>query len=307
MKDKNLFYFLPDFLYKAISYLNLNKLYEIRIRADRPIKINYNGEYKFLSGYGDCEKKESALVCSLADIEKIVFQACERSIYSVTEQIKQGFITTNNGARIGLGGMYVYDGNTVTTIKDVSSLTIRIPHEVENCSLEVFNACFLDGLKSVLIISPPACGKTTMLRDLCRKISENYNVNILVSDERNEICARIGNSKVDFGNTTDVITYARKDDAFSSGIRAMRPDLIVTDEIVNCNEVDALIKTKHSGVEVLASAHFKDIEFLKDSKMFDRALAHRIFDYYVVLSHNIIGKIDKIFNKDLQEVFRTND
>lgn len=290
--------FLTEDLHAALRYVNLNLVYELRIRANKPVVVNYGGKYMFLGPKGVTENIGSAVRSSYAEIEKIIYRASEFSVYSVTEQLRQGFLTGANGERIGLAGIFVYENGSAFTVKEVTSLNIRVPHEVRGCGEYIFSQCFSKGLRNILIVSPPGRGKTTILRDLTRLVSARYLINVLVNDERNEICAQYRDFSLDTGAFTDVIRYSYKRDALVSAVRAMRPDLIVTDELIGEEEVAALADCVRSGVNVVASAHFKDIPSLKNSAPFARAVKEKIFDYYVVLDAGRVGKVSGIYGQD---------
>ena len=280
--------FLPERIKDALENVNINNVYEIRLRADFPTLINYLGEYKYLGSYGVCERIEQAIVCDDGDISDCVFRAGNYSVYSVEEQIKRGFITAGKGERIGLAGEYVFDKGQPLSIRNFTSLCIRVPHEIVGCGDEIFQRCMRDKVRNVLIASPPGLGKTTILRDLGRIISEKGRKNVLICDERGEIGC--GNVK----NGCDILKYADKATAFEAGIRAMRPDVIITDELsaLDCSAVE---KAVYGGVKVLASAHFSCISDIKQPFL-------GLFERYVILNKQKIGQIDGVYDTKGQKV-----
>lgn len=294
--------FLTDELRGALLHCNLQKVYELRIRAGKPVVLNYGGAYRFLGPCGVSERRTGALSASYADIEAIICRASEYSVYSVTEQLRQGFLTGAGGERIGLAGVFVYENGSSFTVRDVTSLNIRVPHEVIGCGEEIFRRCFSQGIGSALILSPPGRGKTTILRDLARLLSGQGIVNILLSDERGEISAANRDFSLDVGAYTDVIRYSSKHDALTAAVRAMRPDLIITDEVVSAEEVESIAACIRGGVEVIASAHCRDIEALRASPVFARAAADRLFDYYIQLSSVGVGNVEGIYDGALSPI-----
>lgn len=294
--------FLTDELRSALENVNLNFVYELRIRANKPVVLSYGGRYTFLGKRGITPHRESALVSCYADIETIIYRACQYSLYSVTEQLRQGFLTGAGGERIGLAGIFVYEDGETFTVKEVTSLNIRVPHEVKGCGAKIFDLCFADGVKSALLLSPPGRGKTTILRDLTRLISEKNLLNVLINDERNELSASYRDFSLDTGAFSDVIRYSKKSDAFTAAVRAMRPDLIVTDELVTKEEIAAVAACIRSGVGVLASAHCKDAEGLKSSPVLSSGWKDRLFSYYVFLRSEGVGEIASVYDADLQAV-----
>lgn len=249
-----------------------------------PITVNYQGSYQYLSNFGVTNHRTKALICRAQDIENCVFRAGKYSVYSVEEQIKQGFISANNGVRIGLAGEYVFNGEKPLAMRNFTSLCIRIPHEIIGCGEEIFQRCMSNTVKNLLIASPPGMGKTTVLRDLGRLIGLKMQKNVLICDERGEIsCGSVGES-------CDVIKYADKRTAFTSGIRALRPEIIITDEL---SEEDcwAVSKAINAGVTTIASAHFSDFAQIQPIFL-------GLFDYFVVLDSDLVGRVKGIYDKN---------
>ncbi len=270
--------YLPKRIRDALDHVNFCLVYELRIRAFKPLSVNFNGSFRFLGVGGLCSLKD-AIRPTAEEIEEILFAASGYSVYSVENQIKRGFLTGEDGERIGIAGAYVYEGEKVLSVRSVSSLCIRIPHEIRGCAEEIYARCFAGGLRSILLLSPPGDGKTTILRDLSRLVCERTSLNVLVSDERGELSAG------DLGVTSDCIKFCDKLTAFTAGIRAMRPDVIVTDELLP-EDYPAVRRAVESGIVVFASAHLKKYEFVPE----------KLFSRYVFL--NGLGKIAEICRED---------
>lgn len=275
--------FLPDKIKGALYNLNANKLFELRIRAGMPVAVNYGGRYLYLCPDGAKRYSETALSASAEDIAEAVYNACGKSVYSVSEQIKQGFISVGN-VRIGLCGTCVTEGDKVVSVRDFTSLCVRVPHVVNGCAEQILSAVNVKE-NSLLILSPPGCGKTTLLKDIVRIISEDGEKNLLICDERGEIAPTEGLN-------ADVIKYSSKRAAFTGAVRAMRPDIIITDELTD-GDYSLVQETMATGVKVTASAHLERAEDVPT----------KIFDYYVVLRKGEIGLIDKIYDKNMETVY----
>lgn len=254
--------FLPPRVKTALRHVNLNKLYELRLRADKPLRANISGAFCWLGENGVTLNSAHALVPDMKEIEDTLFAAGGYSLYAVENQIRQGFLTGKCGERIGLAGSFVYEKGEVLSVRSITSLCIRIPHAVTGCAEELYVRCLSDRLRSVILLSPPGVGKTTLLRDLTRLVSERRFPNILVIDERGELSAG------DLGGTSDVMKFADKMTAFTAGIRALRPELIVTDELLP-NDYEAVKRAIASGICVFASAHLVDSNAVPD-KLFER-------------------------------------
>ena len=279
--------FLPQNVKDGLRRLNIERVYEIRLRADKPTTINYAGEYRYLGEYGLTEREENAVRCDMEEIANCVFRAGKYSVYSVEEQIKRGYLTAASGERIGLAGEYVFEKGQPLALRNFSSICIRVPHEVVGCGAQVYQRCMRDRIRNILIVSSPGLGKTTILRDLSRILSEKTKKNILVCDERGEISA--GN----MGNACDVLKLADKATAFEAGIRAMRPDIMITDEL-SAGDCNAIEKAIFAGVHVIASAHFSEMAHIREPFF-------GLFERYVVLDEREIGKIKGVFDENGRE------
>ena len=229
--------------------------------------------------------------------------ASNESLYTINDQLINGFVTVKGGIRIGVAGDVVTNNNEIKTIKNIKSLNIRIPHFVKNCSLNLFNIlCDSNKVKNTLIISPPGAGKTTFLRDFAYQISKHINnLNILVVDERNEIS---GTTDIDegivLGDSVDVYTNCTKSYAFSNGIRSMKPDVIITDEINLHQDLNAIQSAITSGVCVVASIHAKDINDLNLKSEFNDIIKNKMFQRFVVLSEKSgPGTVEGVYNENL--------
>jgi len=286
------------------SNYDVGSIYEVRIRNNCPVVINYKGimvAIKTSSG--------KLIIASSRDIERVISVASNYSLYTVENQIKQAFITAQQGYRIGLTGEIVGDCNNscIRSIKNIYSVNIRIPHKIENCSYKIFKYIYSGGeIKSTLIISPPGAGKTTYLRDICYQFSKHEKpVNILLIDERYEIAGvKDGVSSIDIGGYCDILSGASKSYGFNQGIRALRPDVIVTDELMGKDDCKSVIDAINSGVSVIATVHANSIEMIKEKNDFTDMIENRYFDRYILLStRNGPGSVESVYDKNLKCMF----
>lgn len=299
-----MFDFFPFWLNNLISKsCNEKRITEIRIRLNKPIQICVNGETILLK---DASGISPTPVYGSADlISHIISVTTKQSLYAFNDQIKHCYITTDGGIRIGICGTVVYNGEQVSTIKNICSLNIRIAHQVLNCSEKIINfLCTQSIPKNTLIISPPGAGKTTLIRDIARKFSNEKKIrNILVVDERFEIS---GNSceGFDLGISTDVILGCEKSFAFNEALKTMSPTVIITDELSSTNDTLAVMQAMNSGVKVIATAHAEGIHDLKRKSQFEKIISGKYFERIVTLSfRNGVGTIDGVFDENLHAIY----
>ncbi len=294
--------YLPREIYNLIiknfSFADIN---EIRMRANENLIIVVKNKKYYLKDDSGNYIKPSTMI-----IENFIRKISENSIYAFNDNIKNGFITLPKGIRVGICGTVVMEGSKVITIKDFQSVNIRIPHSVRNCSLTAFEYLVDSEIKNTLIISSPGNGKTTFIRDFIYQLfAHNISKNILVADERSEICSVVnGKPAIDLGGFCDIFTNCTKEYAFKNGIRSMRPDVIVTDEIDLDLDLNAILEAINSGVAVIATIHAKDLSQLKKKKNFNRVIEEKFFSRFVVLSGDEgPGTLTGIFDENLDCVY----
>ncbi|MBR3863816.1 MAG: AAA family ATPase [Clostridia bacterium] len=268
-----MFEFLPYPLNKYVA-LNANKLCELRIRKNQPIIATLLESKNYV--YHNGQK----IIASGDFIENIILSACKNSIYVHNETIKNGYISCGQGIRIGLGGECVYNNEGVQTIKNFSSLCIRFPHQIIGISTKALNIINDDYLiKSVLIISPPGIGKTTLIRDLARNISNQKNLNILVIDEKNEIFYE----GVNLGDTCDVISNCRKNFGFYNAIKTLNPEVIIADEISSFEDAKGACFASLSGTKIICTAHGKSLKEVMKKDYMKELFENHCFEKFILL------------------------
>lgn len=293
---------LNEKLYFVLSQkIGFDNIYEVRLRANMPSLVIKNGQAYFLTFNGLSLSCENAIIVSKTEIEDIIFRASEFSIYSVQEELKQGFVVLDNGVRIGVAGNVITENQKIKTITNFSSLNIRIPHIVRGACKNAFSKLVKnDEIFNTLVISPPGQGKTTFLRDFAYSLSEkNYFFNILVLDERGEIAGK--NPLQTVGAMCDVLSFCTKEIGFLQGIRAMNPDIILTDELGEDKDFQAVKTASISGVKVVASIHAKSLDDLTNKPHFD--IIKSTFERFVLLSpHGRAGQILGVYDNEFKEV-----
>lgn len=298
---------LPDVISVAISNVLISNINEIRLRVNKPVIINIKGKNFYLSHYGASADYSSAIICEKELIDEILLKASNNSLYTINDQLINGYVTVSGGVRIGVAGDVVINDGQIKTIKNIKSLNIRIPHDVKNCSLNLYSLLVENGkVKNTLILSPPGAGKTTFIRDFAYQLGKRESaLNLLIVDERNEISGTSSYDEgLEIGDSTDVYTNCSKEFAFENGIRSMKPDVIITDEINLNNDIIAIENAVTSGVVVVATVHASNINDLKLKKSFSSLLSNKLFERFVVLSSNRgPGTIEGVFNENLMCVY----
>ena len=185
--------YLTTKIRNALFSCDKSKLYELRIRVGKPVMVNYEGKFCYLSAKGVTVCRKDAMIATQDDVEKVIRHVSEFSLYAVSEQLNKGYITTKKGERLGIAGEYVQENGKILALHRFTSVNVRFPHEVIGCSDFVY-PYVTDGktVHNTLILSRPGLGKTTLLRDLCRHLSDELFINLLVADERGELSGGSG-------------------------------------------------------------------------------------------------------------------
>ena len=277
---------LPERVFSFIvSGADVGKLTEVRMRTGKPLSVAEYGKYFFPSVDGH------EYVVTGEDVGHVLAIATKHSMYAVNSRIANGFLSCDDGIRIGLSGEGVYKNGKLFTLKNVNSLCIRIPSQIFGCASGLEK--LVDDFDNTLIISPPGMGKTTLLREMIRLLSFKGK-NVVVIDERNELSASCdGVATADLGPNTDVLLFSCKKAGYADAVRSLRPDVIATDEIFGKDEISCLRDICRCGVKVLATVHADGLlSLLKDTVYCELA---GIMRYFVELRE--IGKISALIDK----------
>lgn len=274
-----------------------NKTCEIRLRTGKPVVLC--GTYGNRILYCDPENKRIPFVCYSEDINNIFSRLCSYSVHSHIHSIINGFVTVQGGHRVGICGTAVTDSKgNITSVRDISSLNIRISREKKGSADTLYSSLFSDGLTSIIIAGAPMSGKTTVLRDLVRQLSDGGNMyKVCVVDERQEIAAmNAGFCQRDVGINTDVFDLFPKNKAVENAVRTMAPEIIAMDELCSDEEIDAISLAVNSGVRFIVTVHASDYSELLTRPQIQRLLRAYSFEKLVLLSSDAPGKIEGIYD-----------
>ena len=265
---------------------------EIRLRCEKPILVMESEKEWFLDKegrYTDCIHKATLMKPDI--LKRMVQHICSYSMYAFEEEIRQGFITVAGGHRVGLVGQVVTEnGGEIRTIKHINGVNIRVSHQKKGVGQKLLPYLYKDGsFRSTLIVSPPGCGKTTLLRDLIRYISNGNEYapgqTVGVVDERSEIAgAYLGQPQNDVGIRTDVLDTCSKVSGMMLLLRAMSPKVIAIDELGSPEELAAVSTVSNCGVKMLATMHAGSLEDLYRREGMDTLLSQRRFEVILILS-----------------------
>lgn len=268
---------------------------EIRVRSSRPIVLKYTDQEQLLED----------IIPSQEEILEILQYICNNSIYSYQNQICNGYITLKGGHRVGITGSVVLSEGKITNINYISSLNFRISKQIIGASSRILKYVLNVDENSVyntLIISPPGVGKTTMLRDLVRKISSGMEqiqykgITVGLIDERGEIAAMYkGVPQNDVGIRTDILDNVPKSIGMQMIIRSMAPKVIVADEIGNAKDVEAINYAVCCGIKGIFTAHGNNLKDVQLNPAISKLIEMRIFEKLIFLDKEIKGEIDKVY------------
>lgn len=287
---------------------------EIRLRVNRPLILRIGSyEYTIDEKQQLTENLFRGHIITRDEIERTMQVLSQCSLYAWEDELKNGYITIPGGHRVGLVGKGVLDKGRIKTLKDVSGINYRIGKEVKGCANKLMPLLIKDNkVLHTLIISPPQCGKTTLLRDVIRQLSDgvtslNFSgVNVGLVDERSELAGMFqGQPQFDIGLRTDVLDACPKAQGMMMMIRSMSPVVLATDEIGMKEDVQALYHSLQAGVSVITTVHGQDYQELQERPVLQELINLRFFNRLVILSRKKgVGTLDAIWDGKTLERMR---
>lgn len=302
MQEDRILKVLPGRVRMILKEENLQYrfLQEIRLRAERPLIVIYRGRELILK-----PARDKPYIVTGEDIRETLDYVSNYSLYAYENEMRQGFITIEGGHRVGMTGQTILENGKVKNMKFISSINIRMSHEVIGCADPVFSSITYNRqLCHTLIISPPGCGKTTLLRDIVRQISDGNEwvkgMTVGVVDERSEIGGSyMGTAQNNLGIRTDILDCCPKAEGMIMLIRSMGPQAIAVDEIGALEDVHAIEYAMHCGCKMVATVHGASMDELKRKPVLGKMMEEKRFQRYIVLQNgNRIGQIQGIYDED---------
>lgn len=313
-KETSILQLFPD-TYRALFgevIKRAEQVNEIRMRAEKPIIIAIKGKEYFLTAGGALTREASvAERIGQGGLETILNHICNYSIYAYEDEIRQGFLTVQGGHRIGVAGQAVMrTEREMKNMKYIRFINIRVSHQIVGAADAILPFLYEDGhVCNTLLISMPGVGKTTLLRDMVRQVSEGNRygngVNVGVVDERSEIAGCFqGIAQNDVGIRTDILDACPKALGMMLLLRSMSPRVIAVDEIGGKEDEEMIRQVTRCGVQMMATIHGNDIQDLQNSAIGRRLIEEKIFERYIVLKKDEAGSISRIVhNKELEKCF----
>lgn len=299
---------LRDIIKRYTGMNGWEGLEEIRIREERPLMVISSGRDIMLTdkGMSTLDIKRAYSV-SHEDITETLELISESSIYAFEDELRNGYITLRGGHRVGLAGRVIQEGRDIKTLRDISCMNIRVTRQLKGISDVVMGYICRPhrGVYNTMILSPPMAGKTTLLRDIVRNLSngsrDRPGLKVGVVDERSEIAGCYnGVPQNDIGIRTDVLDCCPKDVGMLMLIRSMSPEVICTDEIGRKSDVDAILEACNAGVGIITTIHAASVDELSRKPYVDILVSSGIFERFIVLGDSLgKGTIEAIYDGSL--------
>ena len=279
-------------LYEATAH-------ELTLRIGRPLCVYLDGQICYPTQNGMItDDIHDPMIVTQEDVRDTLLKLCDYSVYARQDEIRHGYLTIRQGIRVGLCGTAVHTNESVNGLKDITTLSFRVPREVNNCADELLD--LVDAARGVLICGPPSSGKTTLIRDMARQLSYHYRVTLV--DERTELSAPGGTQYGYDVGLSDVYVRMPKDQAIINSVRSLAPDIIVCDEIGDAKDARSIRYALRCGVAFIATVHAADVDDLRSRPVTASLLNSGAFQYLVFLNgRNCPGQVSRIYEWRLKD------
>lgn len=283
---------------------DFDEVQEIRLRVGAPLLLIHKNREYYVDSAGRLRTGlQGAHVVTREELRETMEYISSYSLYAFEEELRQGFITIQGGHRVGVAGKTVVEDQNIRSMKYISFINVRLSHQILGCADSVMPYVYEDGqVLHTLIVSPPRCGKTTLLRDMIRQLStgsrEHRGVTVGVVDERSELGAcHQGVPQNDLGIRTDILDCCPKAKGMMMLVRTMSPQVIAVDEVGSRQDMEAMEYVMSCGCKLVATVHGNSVEDLKQKPVLQEMIRRRMFERYIVLGgREQAGRVDQIFN-----------
>ena len=272
--------------------LDFEKIQEIRLREEQPLAVKKEGMEELFTHRVTKE-----------ELRETMEYVSNYSLYAYENELRQWFLTIEGGHRVGISGKIISEKEQIRNFQYITSINIRICHEITGCANKLFPVILEKGrLCHTMIISPPGGGKTTLLRDLVRQISDGNRWvegrNVGVVDERSEIGgAYQGVPQNDLGIRTDLLDCCPKAEGMMMLIRSMSPEVVAVDEIGDYGDIKAIESVLNCGCRLIATVHGSSVEDIEKKPLLQKMVKEHVFDRYIILNgKKKIGSVWGIFD-----------
>lgn len=260
---------LPEERAAALSRVaEQERIEELRLRCGEAPSVRIGG----------AERPLSLAPVTADELRETVSRAARYSVHSYAESMRQGFLPLEGGHRLGLCGTAVAENGSVTGVRRISSLNLRVARQID--ALDDILAPYIgEGAPfSLLVLAPPGCGKTTLVREWVRLVSDAGHTTA-VADERGEIAGLAeGVPQFRIGRCTDILEGCTKKQAALMLLKTMSPALVAMDEITSPEDIEAVALCAHCGTAVLAAAHAAGLNDLRRRPLYRRLLSLGVFE-----------------------------
>lgn len=314
MVENQIFHLIfPNYLSEiAMSLEKIRELQEIRLRVGQPILLMADNREWGITKQGEMTMQfEKSYQVLQKDLEDILMHLCHYSLYAYEEEITRGYFTISGGHRIGIAGQVVMEGNKVRTLSPITSMNIRIAHEKKGVANRLIPYLYRNGtFQDCLLISPPGCGKTTMLRDIIRMVSEGNEFSrgkcVGVVDERSELGGSyLGVMQNDLGCRTDLLDSCPKALGMMMLLRSMNPYLIAVDEIGGEEDIVAIRQILKCGCHLVATVHGSNFEEVCKKEGIYPLIKEGCFERYIILGNRKgVGTVEEILDRNGNELIQ---
>lgn len=284
--------------------VNFEHIQEIRLRTGGPLLIVHKNREYYVTEEGELRTTgQGAYIVGREQLRETMEYISNYSLYAFEEELRQGFITIQGGHRIGVAGKTVVEDQNVRTMKYISFINVRLSHEIPGCADRIMPYLYEgERVQHTLVVSPPRCGKTTLLRDMIRQLSSGKNghegVTVGVVDERSELGACYqGVPQNDLGVRTDILDCCPKAVGMMMLIRTMSPQVIAVDEIGSREDLEAVEYVMNCGCKLVATVHGNSVEDIRQKPVLRKMVQERMFERYIILDNKgHAGHVAEIFD-----------